>query len=227
MKFDTRLLKKTGFLLPFLVSIGCVLVVVIGFRIVWSRYGTIRDQINVLKSDNGMLDARVSTLRSIDQAGYSRSVNQATVVLPPFDPTLELVSQIRSKSDAHSLSFEKLALGGSGAFEGIPDVKRTGISFSVKGDYRDIVSFLSEISFSAPITKIIDVKLREGLADVTVESYWSPFPSVLPSINEPLITLSDDNKKVLSNLSSFQLPQFGEPPGVNLGPVERTNPFSL
>ncbi len=226
-RFDTRILSRPSFYIPLGVTVISFVILVWGVRMLVGRYGNMWDRISVMRVENEALEKRVSVLRALGGDDFIRDVSAVTSVLPPHDPTLQLTSQLRIKAAEKELVFERLSLGGRGDYESVDGVSMIGMSFSLRGDYKGIISYLSELSRVSPMVKIVDARLKGGLANVTIESYWSDFPETLPSLSGPVVLLSSEDREILAKLSEFSVPDFQEPEDAEYGSSGRTNPFSL
>lgn len=101
------------------------------------------------------------------------------------------------------------------------------VTFDLQGPLPQILDFVNLIKAISPNVWIDKTELNfvgENLqATINTTSYWSPFPTKIPPLTEPITALGSAEKEILSKVSSFSRPSF-----VSLTPEvprENLNPF--
>ena len=71
-------------------------------------------------------------------------------------------------------------------------------------------------------------KFIKEFISISLNSFWSPLPTKLPPLSEPLVTLNEEEQTLLGNLENNTPPVFTENPLENVSSssgVVRTDPF--
>ena len=137
-----------------------------------------------------------------------------------------MLAQLSTQAEKHGLTLlGKKTSVGAPAGKGIA---RGEISFSLKGEFQEIIKFLKDIQTLAPLSSIdkVGVKIEGGEAIVStlISIYWSSFPTELPPITEPITELKQEEQTILDRISSLKKPEF-----ITLtpsSPSEREDPFN-
>jgi Tfp pilus assembly protein PilO len=227
--------KKKGFLPPnvqvlLLPIIYIVILVSISYFAIKTGYDKITSQrrsISSAKQVEKVLGEKESVLQEA-QAETTDFVNAAAIALPERNPSLAVISQIKSLIGTEGVALSDLKLGSSIGTD-VTGASSVNISFSISGDAIQVFDFVRSTATVAPILRIesADISFVESQAnlDARARSYWAPFPEKLPSITEPINKLTDAEYKILRDLSGLNPPQFTELSPT--GTTGRTNPFGL
>jgi len=164
----------------------------------------------------------LSQFRGIISDGTVSSLNAA---LPETNSALLMLSQIKTLSSKHSLLFSDLnvgtpAIGDSGLY-------KVELKFDLDGQIEQIIPFLRELKFFAPVSNIREVEFISGTevsrSTVSIVVYFAEYPNKIPAITDPIVNLTASEVETLSVLEGLIIPDF-----VDLepsAPGERANPF--
>ncbi|MCH7641469.1 hypothetical protein IID22_04705 [Patescibacteria group bacterium] len=171
------------------------------------------------------LEARATVLERVEGVVLGQA-DVSIIALPEKNPSLLMLTQLSTQAEKHSLTLlGKKTRAGAPAGKGITSGE---ISFSLKGDLKEIIEFLKDIKTLAPLSSIdeVSVKLEGGEATVGIllSIYWSSFPTELPPITQPITELKQEEQAILDRISVLQKPEF-----ITLtpsSPSEREDPFN-
>lgn len=209
-------------------SIWPLVVVVILFLIV-GNFGInkildLRSQISKSQSDQNILKGKLSLLQRVS-IDVSTNTNIAVAALPENNPSLVVVSQLRTIALQNGISISGIKTGNE--IKDDSGLSRVDISFEVDGPRPVVFSFLDAIGKIAPITLINKIKVSENSGSTRVEmavkSYWSALPKTLPALTESISDLTSSEKAILTNISGLVQPVFVEVPASE--GTGKTEPF--
>lgn len=208
-------------ILPLVIAI--VLFIVVGnFGI--ARILELQSQIRQANIDKNTLTQKLSTLQSLG-SDLPTTSEVSLVALPDKSPALAVLSQIKNLAAQNVISISNIKTGST--ISQSSDISTTNLSFDVAGPVPAILSFLNGIHKISPLAVVNSVKISEtalvATASVNVSSFWSPLPTKIPAVNEPINTLTADEQTILTSISALVPPQFS-----NLSPSQagRANPFA-
>lgn len=213
-----------------LIFIGLVVVVIIEVQFVLSRSGTLSQQETDLNAQISTLTSRNLALSSLSPEVINAS-KQIAQILPPENSVLLVTSQIRAAAVLNKINLKNLTTSAS---EDITDPQSGIINLTVLADGQavDILSFLSSITKLAPLIQLDSVNLATSptstVAQISLFSYWSPFPTQLPAITEPISALSTEETTLLEELAKYSTPVVVQDfESSNSAIVVNTAPFSV
>jgi len=191
----------------------------------FTKIRQIQGEILTAKSDKIMLTEKLNVLRNVSATGKEDS-NAVTNSLPDNNPALVVSSQIKNLAAGSGLILSSLSSNSD--VEGKEDIKSVVISFKITGQKAMIEPFLLNLRTIAPITVLSKVKISElnGVysGEVATSSFWSSFPTQLPTNLEEFQELSEDDKEILKTINSLTQPVFlSLPPADGSGKI---NPFA-
>lgn len=211
------------FLVPLGLLVVLIILSVLAVKIGFSRIGAQREELSAARKNESILSQKESVLSSV-QGTIPTYVKTVAASLPEKNPALSMTSQLRSLALTNQLILENIKVGSSVT---TGELSAVDISFSLEGAVPQVVSYLNSIKDMAPVSTVEKAKINQSSlgtrADVTVKVYFSPFPTKLPSLTEPVKELSQEEKGTLLKLSALSLPIFTElqaQPG-----TLRENPF--
>lgn len=173
------------------------------------------------------LNEKIKTLKEVKQ-GVLGQGDKTILALPEKNPTIWLLSQLKTNAQEVGVDFGSVDLLGASEEDG---VKKVNIEVTVLGsDFHSLLTFLSNIAKFAPITTISSATFAKASVKDNISlkidlfTYWASLPKVLPPISEPIAGLTDKEKETLSRIADLRNPTFTilEP----LAPTERTEPFN-
>jgi Tfp pilus assembly protein PilO len=222
MKIQKNVLTVIKAVIPFIVVI--ILFAIVG-NFGFGKITEIRDQITAIQSEQKVLTQKLDILKNIQSSG-AQSSNLAATALPDSNSSLSVISQIKSLSG-------QTGVGLSGVKAGSPAVDTTGlssinISFNLAGSRTQVEQFVNMVSSFAPISIVDKIKISESapgvaLANITVKSFWSPFPTKVPAVTSAIIDLTPAEKQILQSLGSLTQPMFVS---IQAGQGGKSDPFS-
>lgn len=205
------------------------LIIVIVLFLVVGNFGIgkivdLQTQVSSGQNNLNVLKNKLSILQNIS-SDVLASGDISLAAVPEDNPSLAVVSQIRTISSQNTLSVSNIKTGGE--VQDSSGLSRVDISFEVEGARVQVFTFLDAIEKIAPITLIDKVKISEvsgvDRAQVNVKSYWSNLPSTIPALTESVSDLTESEKTVLTDINGLTLPAFVSlSPSVTPG---KTDPF--
>jgi Tfp pilus assembly protein PilO len=188
------------------------------------KINEVRSQISSARQEQGVLTQKLDILRTVSVNG-AENANVVTNALPDSTPSLAAMSQLKRIAAENNLVLRAVKSGSSN--ESNPDFNSVSITFNLIGNKNDITSFVNAITTYAPISIVDSVKMSQSgtgfIGNVTIKSFWAPFPAKLPATIEQFNDLNADDKQVLSDLSGLAQPVYlALPPASSEG---KTNPF--
>lgn len=216
---------------PFLLSILTFVVILVlsltlGRFLVDKVFET-RQKNAELQDKNKLLEGKGTVLASLDSEGLKKQVNIASSASPGENPSVFVLSQIRTIAAENGLLVSSFQIGES------QEPQKTGrvvaATANVEGSIFSIISFLRTIEGSTPLMKITDMKLTLSggsvLAKVTVVSSWNPLPQELGKVDFPISGISGTEQELLGKLSGLRLPQISQSPVGQ--PAGKPDPFAF
>lgn len=209
-------------------AVSPLIVVIILFfflgNIGFTKISQIQDQISQARQDQRVLEEKIDLLRNISLTGTEDS-NAVTNSLPDSSPTLASVSQLKNLAAENGLILSSIKAKSDPS--GSDDLKSVTITFSILGDKLSILSFLTNMQTLAPILLLNKIKIIESTGaysgEVTVNSFWSSFPTQLPNTIDGLEDLNEADKQTLDSVNSLRQPVFyNVPASLEAG---KENPF--
>lgn len=209
---------------PILFFVLMIVVTLFGFKAGLAKIWELRTtQAETDKKEN-ILKEKADVLGSI-QASSDLNDSPAVASIPEKNPALFALAQLKGLATAKEIFLANVKVG-SGVSE-ITGISPVDISFDVEGNLSPILDFTGLIKTITPLTRVTGVEFSftetKVLATISVKTYWSPYPTKIPSLVEPAAPLSAEEKEILLKISQLSLPSF-----FNLlpsSPTEITNPF--
>lgn len=227
MDFNTLTVKDLKKLsIPIGVLIILIILAFVLGKILTSRVNDMRDELSQVNQEVDLLSQKLDLLNNFSSSS-SRVSEAVAIAIPEKSPVVGAISHIRSISSSLGLFTTGLNVG-RGLAEG-GTLAYSDINFEVHGDLASVVTFLEQLSQTAPIGTVNSVKIGQvagGInAEIVYRAYYSDFPVAIPSILEPLVEFSDDDNAILTRLTDLTPPTLTEIPPE--GPSTNINPFGL
>ena len=209
-------------LIPSVVMVVTLIGSLIAGKTLWDKLNITKAEVASSQTEIQILQDRLAVLQSSSSnvPAYSKKV---LVALPSENSALNTVSQLRKFAGDNNMLIDKFSMEGG---------MQPNFTFEIEGDLSQVVGFLSDLGKTMPLVNINSVYLENDdvvSARLSVSSFWAPLPETLPSITDPIESLTEEELAVLTTISSFQYPTTAFP-GVNLYNNEntgRSNPFSF
>ena len=205
-----------------------VLLGVVAFMLT-SAYPRIVEQNDKRKLDEetlAVLEDKEAILRG-SEVNVETLTDESVLALPEKTSALTMLSQLKVLASDNNLVFVKNTISSETAFT--EDIHAVNASISVEADQiEDLSNFLAEIDNLAPLSRVERVGVKEErnkiAATVELSVFWSPFPKQLPALDAPISSLSANEQKLLTEISTLKAPEFVVVAPSN--PEARENPFN-
>lgn len=188
------------------------------------KISDLRNEITEGNNTVATLTQKLNILQSIS-ATVAQGSAQASVALPDTNPSLVVISQLKSLAVSNGLAV-------SGVKSATGPINPSGlgeasITFTVDGPRDAVFAMLAATANMAPIMVLDKVKISESAgalrADAVVKSFWAPLPRSIPAVTQPIKDLSQAERQILTDIQSLTQPAFTETvttevSGVNTAP---------
>jgi len=222
MKIQENVVIVIKAILPILIVV--VLFVIVG-QFGFGKISQLQGQISSAQNNQSVLNQKLDILRKVAVTG-AQSSNFAVAALPDGNPALLVLSQINILAGTQALALNNLK-------SGTPSIDSTGLStaeiaFDVLGSREQIETFLGDIASFAPITVVDRIKLSESapgvaVANISLKSFWSPFPATIPAVTQAITDLTPDDQQTLQSLGSLTQSVFAQ---IQPSQAGKSDPFS-
>ncbi len=201
-----------------------VLFVLIG-QFAFGKISEVRNKITKSQKDQLILVQKLDLLKTLGSTASS-SIESVSNALPETNPSLAVISQIKNLAVQNGVVVANVK--GGAEVKDNSGLSRADISFEVFGPRIQIILLAKTVSQIAPVTLMDKIKISENAgsarANISVRSFWAPFPTKLPALTEAITDLTADEKKTLGLTVNLIQPQFTEfPPSEGGG---KADPFS-
>ena len=222
MKIQENVIMVIKAVVPFFIVI--ILFAVVG-QFGFGKIAGIRDQISTAQSDQKILSQKLDILKNIQSTG-AQSSNLVASALPDGSPALSVISQIKILAGSAGVTLSEVKAGASAV--DTTGLSAVNITFNVAGSRTQVESFINLVSSFAPVSVVEKIKISESapgaaLANVSIKSFWAPFPTKVPVITTAITDLTAAEKQTLQGLSSLTQPVFV---AVQAGAGGKADPFS-
>ncbi|MDP3994291.1 MAG: hypothetical protein Q8P91_00480 [bacterium] len=200
------------------------------FKIGISKIVKLQDSVNSQKNTELVLQQKEELLRSAE-GNLPDQANIASIALPEKNPILFSMYHIKNLGMDGLVVLSDIKVGSVGT--GDSGINKISISFDIKGQMTDVINSINKLKNVAPLIildaadfRIVSAMPIEGTsadANVSVSSFWSPFPDKIPSLTQPLSDITSGEKDILKSLLSLTRSSFDQL--LPQGAVERENPF--
>ena len=195
---------------PMLLLSLVIIVSLFGFRVAFTQIGELRAKLTEATKNENVLTTKLDVL-STSQASVASDTNSAVSYLPGDNPALLVLYQLRSLAIGRGLSVSNISVGAEGK-NTVTGFMAVGIGFDVTGDLAGVLDFVSILKTIAPNLKIdkVDLNFVGGNLEASInsKSRWSPFPTKIPALTEPVTALTNAEKDVLSKVTVLLPPPF-------------------
>jgi len=149
----------------------------------------------------------------------------ANMALPEKNAALTMSSQIKFQTGLRLVFLTNFRIGSPA--ESKKGLKRVQVRFDVDGSFDQLTAFLNDLKNSAPLSVLDKVNFvgsdDSTRASVALSVYFSPHPTQIPALTEPLKSLTAEETKILNSLAALNPPPLVEAEPQT--PVTRANPF--
>jgi len=204
MKQEIKKLSKiAGPLLVFLFVLisGLSGVVVLGKRTL-----AVRSDVQEIKKERMVLQERLDELRKFEPQMATISEQKIVLALPPSDPLLVSVSQIRRLAQQGNLFLSDLSVQDPVVETG-EELKSITVNFGIQGNQEEMLQFFQNLLYSVPLMDFVTVsveRVNTNLeAQITTRVYWASYPTSLPPIADPIDPLTEAELEIIDRISGF------------------------
>jgi Tfp pilus assembly protein PilO len=218
--------------LPIGILIGIIILFAISAKIVFDNISRLNSEMTQNYQSETDLNKKLSSLQKITPQVSDQSQTVITA-LPGVNSALNAVQTIQIQSLENSLVLSNLR-SESIINDASTTVNSTEIDFDADGDYKGIANFVIQIRNSLPINRFDSIKIKSTNANgvniyhltSSLFSYWSPLPSNIPAIDQPIVQLTPEENNLLSKIALLRqtVPNITNASSSAV-PVGKTNPF--
>ena len=194
------------------ISAGLPLAIVIILFVLVGEFGVpkvveIRTEISSAEHSQNIMTQKLKLLQTFSSTA-SLVTSAADTAVPSTDPTLEVISQIRTVATANGVQLSSIKTSGGQASNA--GLNQSVVSFTVQGTRQQIFSFIDGLTNVAPIIVIDKINISEATgsdnADITVDSYSADLPKTIPSIDAPISGLTQTENDTLNKINVLTQP---------------------
>lgn len=158
------------------------------------------------------LKIKVSVLQSVSQI-ITGDTTFLDVVVPNKVAVLYGLNQIKNQAIKANLFISNIRTSVQSSENN--GVSKSSISFDVEGPEPSIYEFFNSFSKTLPLITVDKVKIT-GTSDIsrataTFGVYTAKLPKTIPSVESSINELTEDEKNLLMELTTYVLPEFTEP----------------
>lgn len=191
-----------------------------------------------LNRTTSSLNDQISSLKEkLEQFESSPKIDPESIgaiisAIPANDNSLIVYSQLKRLAVEKGISLKSVSTASTS------DVTVEGgriiqITFVAEGESTNVLSFITDISKLSPRMFVQDVRLNKdqttGLrGQISVRAPWRDLPVTIPSAGASGVVLSDEDLRIIEELSALREPVFTANDPTASASLERgkTNPFS-
>lgn len=174
-----------------------------------------------------VLELKADQLEKLDGSGLSQNLSQALAALPTEKDFTGVIGSVQRLTSQFGYSLIALTVsqaqidtsGGSGFV----------LSLEVGGPKQNFEALLKSFETTVPVMKVKSIEIGSLQTDsvgatLQLDVYYSAAPSTFGAVDEPLASLTEEDKKIVSSLSQLAAPAEATT-SVTLTPRGKPNPF--
>lgn len=213
-----------------LILVGLFVAIIFEAQFFYGKVQSLTQTEHDLSSRIAVLEQRNNTLSSLSPAVVAASKQIATV-LPAENSVLLVTSQVRTTAVSNKVTIKTLTTS-SISSDADPQAGSTQVGIIVEGQSNSVLDFLTSLTTQAPLIELGGVNFVTNptttVAQVTLNSYWAPFPTQLPAITESISALTPEETTLLTQLASYTSPVINSdtPDSSSSAIIVNTSPFS-
>lgn len=211
-------------IVPVVILIVLIILSAISYRIAISEVTTQREELATANNVEKVLKNKETVLSQVE-GQINSYVDAAALAVPSQNPALVMISQLKNLALTKGVILSSVKGGAESTTPG--SLISVDITLAIEGPSAAIIDYLKAVNTFVPLSTLDRVKINQSggnaRAEVMVRTYFSPFPTQLPSMAEPIKDLTAEEKELLGKLSQLTPPMF-----INLtpqAPVVRESPF--
>jgi Tfp pilus assembly protein PilO len=227
-KAEVSVLRGDPSLFSFFIFI--IIIILFGFVI---RFGVFeiykqRKMLADLKRTKAILASKEKFLTQVESDTIGIFYDSVVSALPTENQVLFSLLNIRSLLNFYMLPLEEYDINLGGESQDNSFVGTATIKVNVVGEFDQVISFIKDAEKLSPLVLVnkLSFSKKENLinAEITFNSFWSPFELKRPPIDMPLQPLSDTEKEMMVKLS--ELKRNNTTALFPSEPSDRSDPFS-
>lgn len=188
---------------------GILILGVISYKIISNQIQILKTKVTAAEKTTNILQDKVDTLSEFRKIVTNETVNSLNAALPETNSALLMLSHVKTLAQKHSLVFSNLDVTTPSQEENLFKVE---LKFDLDGSFEQVISFLRDLKFYAPINNVQDVEFVSGTdisrSTVSVVVYFAEYPSKLPALTEPITNLTPNEMEILRTLEGLIIPDF-------------------
>ena len=215
--------------IPLLVILGTIVITIYTVNFAYLRITANLEEVGRIRKLQNTLTERVNVLKEFQAGVLDDRSDLVYTALPDKNPATAIVSQLRTQIKERELTMTGISSLAPTDFN--EKIQEGEITYKVDSpDIIPILGILDSLSSIAPVTAIAEVTIVKDnsgsyAAELKLPTYWSPLPTELPSLDEPIEDLTPEERELMARILQYTFPVF-----VNLTPGaksnERQNPFN-
>lgn len=184
-----------------------------------------------------VLERKMAQLENVRFDPDFSQVDVVNEALPSKKPLLELLTNLNAISLANNINVTGFQLNpglvASSAAEAQLSTRKKGdidtldVELTIEGERGDVNKFLSSVEMISPFTTIIKLtisttkvgEIEKSVAQLTTNTFFFT-KSIKTTIDSPLPALAANEKTVLTELASFEIPELSEQTEITGGGLE-------
>lgn len=205
-----------------------VVLIFVGFNLLkigWDQISKQASELKVLRLEDRVLSEKQSILSEI-QGNILVQADMALQVLPDQNPSLAIISQVKTLAFERGLILTKINAGAETQEEN--GFSKVDVTVEMQGTPSLVMDYVLVLKRIAPLVNIGKVNITGAAgstqAIVTITGYWSELPSKIASVSTPINDLAADELDLLNEFSGRLFPSFVV--SAPEEPVSRENPFN-
>lgn len=209
---------------PIVILLVLIGLSVISYKIASSKLTAQREELATAKEVEKVLVSKEAVLSQV-QGEVSVYAETVALAVPSQNPAIAMISQLKNLALNKSVTLSSIKGGSESNTPG--SLLSSDITLAIEGPGSVIIDYLKAVSTLAPLSTLDRVKINQSTgsarSEALVRTYFSPFPTKLPALTEPIKELTAEEKELLTKLSQLIAPSF-----INLTPqtpVVRESPF--
>lgn len=169
---------------------------------------SVRSDLQTERKERMVLQERVDELRAFEPKIANISEQKIILALPPSDPLLVAVSQIRKLAQEQNLFLSDLSVQDQDTNLGSnEDLKSIYVNFAIQGTQEPMLEFFEKLLYSVPLMDFVTLsveRVNDSLeAQVSARAFWAPYPTSLPLITDPIQPLTESEIETIDKLNNF------------------------
>lgn len=189
-------------LLPILSGLIIVLVTVFFALPKIRTIASLKDQLGNEKEKLSRLTEKSALLEGFDQHELDKKVTIVETALPSKKAVAEILVTLSSLSIDSGVT-----LVGFSISPGILVPEEPGelvFQSTFEGPRENLKNFLTKAGKVLPIIKVISLGIEQESATLKLESYYTPLPKTIGTIDTPLAKISESEEKIYQTIAQFE-----------------------